>query len=93
MQTIVGLSLLDLILEILELAQSFFLLTLVGCVILLVIIAIFPHRRVHTFTHDGLCDTTLNILVCDIGLLLELLENGRFVDSVISAQSEHEDVF
>lgn len=92
-ETIVGLSLLDLILEILELAQSFLLRTLVGCVVLLVIVGIFAHRWVHTFTHDGLCDTALDILVCDIGLLLELLENGRFVDSIISAQGEHEDVF
>lgn len=83
-ETITGLSLIDLLLEFLELAQSFFLRALVGGVVLLVIIAIFSYRWVHTFTHDGLGDTALNILVCDIGLLLEVLENGRLVDSIIS---------
>lgn len=88
-----GLSLLDRILEILELAQGFLLGILVGCVVLLVLVAVFAHRWVYTFTHDGLCDTALDILVCDTGLLLEIFEIGRFVDSIISAQREHEDVF
>lgn len=92
-ETITGRSLIDLILEILELAQSLFLRTLVGRVVLLVIIAVFSYCWVHTFTHDGFGDTALDILVCDIGLLLEVLENGRFVDSIISPQGEHEDVF
>lgn len=88
-----GLSLLDRILEILELAQGFLLGILVGCVVLLVLVAVFAHRWVYTFTHDGLCDTALDILVCDTGLLLEIFEVRRFVDSIISTQREHEDVF
>jgi Na+/glutamate symporter len=92
-EPILGLSLLNLVLEILQLAQSLFLGTLVRGVVLLLTIAFFSYRRVHTFTHDGLGDTALDILVGDTSLLLEFLEDGCFVDSIVSAQGEYEDVF
>jgi hypothetical protein len=47
----------------------------------------------HTLTHDGLGNTTLDILVVDTCFLLEFFESRSFVDSVIGPQSENEDLF
>jgi hypothetical protein len=52
MESVVGLSLFDLLLKDSELAQCFFLLALIGIVVLLVSITILAHRWVNTFAHD-----------------------------------------
>jgi hypothetical protein len=46
----------------------------------------------HTFAHDGFGNTALDILVCNIGLLLEFFQSGCLVDPVVCAQGEYEDM-
>lgn len=92
MEAVVRLALLVFLFESLELAKVFFLLTWFVFVVLLVLVAIFTNTRVHTFTHDGFGNTTLDILVCHVGFFLELLERGRLVDAVVSPQGKYEDV-
>lgn len=92
MEAIVFLALLEFLFESLELAKFFFLLTGFVFVVLLVLVALVADGRVHTFCHDGFRNTTLDILVCDIGFLLQLLERGRLVDTVVSPQRKYEDV-
>lgn len=89
------LALFDLFLELLQLAHSLFFLfpSRVGFVVLFISIALLANRRVHTLAHDGLCNTTLNVLVVDTSLRLELFEGGSLVDSVIRTQSENKDLF
>ena len=91
-EAILGLALLSLCFKLLQLPQDGFLLTWVGGVVFLVPVTFFADHRVHTFTHDGFGDTALDILVCNIGLLLEFFQSGRLVDPVVCAQGEYEDM-
>jgi hypothetical protein len=91
-EAILGLALLSLFFQLLQLLRGNFFLTWVGGVVFLVSVTIFADRRVHTFTHDGFGNTALDILVCKIGLLLEFFQSGRLVDSVVCAQGEYDDM-
>lgn len=87
------LALLNLLLELLQLLHLFLLLARVGVVALLVLVALFTDRWVHTLAHDRLGNTSLDILVVHVCLGLEFFQCGRLVDSVVRAQREDEDLF
>ena len=48
-----------------------------------VLVALFADGRVDTVTHDGLCNSTLDIVVSHVGLRLQLEQSRGLVDAVV----------